>query len=122
MLSLDAGRIGQVLTNFLTNALKYSPEDKPIVVSVRNEGALVRVAVRDEGPGLPPEEQERIWERFHQAAGVEAIGGMGVGLGLGLFISRSLIDRHGGELGVESVVGKGSTFWFTLPLSAKDAE
>ncbi len=113
----DADRIGQVVTNYLTNALKYSSKDQPVEVSVRMEGFQARVLVRDHGPGLPAAEQERVWERFHRAPGIEVQDGSGVGLGLGLHISRTLIERHHGQVGVESLPGQGSTFWFTLPLT-----
>jgi signal transduction histidine kinase/PAS domain-containing protein len=114
----DAGRIEQVMTNYLTNALKYSPADRPVEVGVEEEQQQARVWVRDQGPGLPLEEQEQIWERFHRAKGVEVLSGTGVGLGLGLYISRMIIERHQGQVGVQSAPGKGSTFWFTLPLSS----
>src|SRR5262249_27584841 len=113
---VDAERIGQVVTNYLTNALKYSEESRPVTVSIRNEGHSARVAVRDEGPGLPPEECERVWELYHRAGGVEIRSGSGVGLGLGLHISKSIVERHGGTVGVESEVGTGSTFWLSLHL------
>jgi K+-sensing histidine kinase KdpD len=121
----DADRIGQVVTNYLTNALKYSPESAPVAVWLERddkEGArgVARVAVRDEGPGLEPEQQARIWERFHRVPGIEAQSA-GVGLGLGLYISKTIIERHGGAVGVESAPGQGSTFWFTLPLAGATA-
>jgi signal transduction histidine kinase len=75
------------------------------------------VLVRDRGPGLPQEERERVWERFHRAPGIEVQSGSGVGLGLGLHISREIVERHGGAVGLESAVGEGSTFSFTLPLA-----
>jgi PAS domain S-box-containing protein len=112
----DADRIGQVITNYLTNALKYSEETEPVEVEVRQEGAQAWVAVRDQGPGLGPEEQERIWERFHRVAGVEVLNGSGVGLGLGLYICKTILERHHGQVGVESAPGQGTTFWFMLPL------
>jgi signal transduction histidine kinase len=116
-LAADEVRIGQVVSNYLTNALKYSEADRPVEVTLTREDAVARVSVRDQGPGLPPEEQERIWERFHQAAGITAHEGPDVvGLGLGLHISKDIIERHGGRVGVESEVGKGSSFWFTLTL------
>lgn len=120
-IDMDADRVGQVLTNFLTNAARYSAEDRPIAVNVRVEAHQVRVEVRDEGPGLSPQDQTQIWERFHQAAGVLAHGNGGVGLGLGLHISRSLVERHGGSVGVTSKTGQGSTFWFSLPLSQEQS-
>ena len=115
----DADRIGQVVANYLTNALKYSSQDKPVAVFLETEGPVARVSVHDEGPGLPPAEQERIWERFHRVRGVEVQAGSGVGLGLGLYISKTIITWHGGRVGVSSTPGKGSTFWFTLPLAQR---
>ncbi len=118
----DADRIGQVVTNYLTNALKYSPADGPVEVGLDLEEGQARVWVRDQGPGLPPDEQERIWERFHRVKGIEVQSGTGVGLGLGLHICRTIIQRHQGQVGVESAPGQGSTFWFTLPLGGEPEE
>lgn len=112
----DADRIGQVVTNFLNNAIKYSAADWPVVVTLAAHGDLARLTVRDEGRGIPLEEQARVWERGHRVASGEA-SGEGVGLGLGLHISSGIIERHNGQIGLESAVGKGSTFWFTLPLA-----
>jgi signal transduction histidine kinase len=114
----DAGRIEQVVTNFLTNALKYSPIDRPVEVGIEVEPptARVRVWVRDYGQGLPLSEHEHIWERFHRAQGVEVQSGAGVGLGLGLYISRIIVEHHQGQVGVQSSPGQGATFWFTLPV------
>jgi signal transduction histidine kinase/PAS domain-containing protein len=114
----DADRISQVITNYLTNALKYSSEDCPVEVRLATAGAVARLSVRDEGPGIPLAEQERIWDMFYRAESVRVQSGSGVGLGLGLHISRTIVARHHGQVGVESEVGKGSTFWFTLPLAA----
>jgi PAS domain S-box-containing protein len=114
----DGGRIEQVVTNYLTNALKYSPVDRPVEVGIEVGAELeqVRVWVRDYGQGLPLEEQKHIWERFHRAQGVEVQSGTGVGLGLGLYISRMIVEHHQGQVGVQSTPGQGATFWFTLPL------
>jgi signal transduction histidine kinase len=114
----DAARIEQVVTNYLTNALKYSAEDRPVEVGIDVQVQQARVWVRDEGPGLPAEEQERIWQRFHRARGIEVQSGTGIGLGLGLHICRTIIERHQGQVGVDSAPGKGSTFWFTLLLDS----
>jgi PAS domain S-box-containing protein len=113
----DPNRIGQVLTNYLTNALKYSPADQPVRVGLDVEGQQARVWVRDQGPGIPPEEQARIWGLFHRVPGIEVQSGSGIGLGLGLHISKTMIEQHHGRVGVESRAGQGSTFWFTLPLA-----
>jgi PAS domain S-box-containing protein len=116
----DPERIGQVLNNYLTNALKYSPVDRPVEVQLKKEENMVRVLVRDEGPGLTPSEQEQVWERFYQVEGIKRQRGASVGLGLGLHICREIVEQHQGEVGVESTKGEGSTFWFTLPLVELD--
>jgi PAS domain S-box-containing protein len=113
----DAVRIGQVITNYLTNALKYSPADQPVEVGVEVKGPFARVWVRDYGPGLHEGEQEHIWDRFHRVPGIEVQSGSGVGLGLGLSISRDIVTLHGGQVGVESSAGQGSCFWLALPVA-----
>jgi signal transduction histidine kinase len=114
----DADRIGQVVTNYVTNALKYSPDDQPVVIRVARCGTHADVSVEDHGPGLPALEQARVWERFYQAEGPRVhSSGPGAGLGLGLHICKTIIELHGGAVGVDSAVGKGSTFWFTLPVA-----
>jgi signal transduction histidine kinase len=114
----DGDRISQVITNFLTNAIKYSPEETPIETTIAVSNGWGRVSVQDEGPGLPVRERKLIWDRFHRVPGVEVVSGSGVGLGLGLHISKSIIERHYGTVGVKSAVGHGSTFWFRLPLAS----
>ncbi|HEV2654893.1 MAG TPA: HAMP domain-containing sensor histidine kinase, partial [Ktedonobacteraceae bacterium] len=113
----DPDRIGQVLTNYISNALKYSEATKSVEVRLTCKGQMARVSVRDEGPGLSGEEQQRIWECFYQAPDIKVMSGSGVGLGLGLYISQTVIQRHQGQVGVQSTPGKGSTFWFTLPIA-----
>ncbi|TMC22884.1 MAG: GAF domain-containing protein [Chloroflexi bacterium] len=113
----DADRIGQVVSNYLTNALKYSPADKPVEIRLEREETLARVVVKDEGPGLPMAEQQRVWERFYRVKDIVAHSGVGGGLGIGLHICRTIITYHQGKVGVESAPGQGSTFWFTVPLA-----
>jgi signal transduction histidine kinase len=115
----DAERLRQVLTNLLTNALKYSRAGRPVEVGIQGEGQQVRVWVRDQGQGISEREQAHLWERFYRVPGIEVQCGSGVGLGLGLYISKTIIEQHSGHVGVQSVPGEGSTFWFTLPLAAQ---
>ena len=117
----DADRIQQVIANYLTNALKYSPSDQPVEVGLDTEGPWARVWVRDHGPGLPEAEQKRLWQRYYRVPGVEVQSGTGVGLGLGLTIVQQIVELHSGQVGVESAPGRGSTFWFTLPLAETSA-
>src|SRR5713101_7326957 len=112
----DPGRIGQVLTNYLANALRYSPAEQDVLVRLDVVGRMARVSVVDQGPGLTPEQREEIWEPFYQA-GPPGYRGTEGGLGLGLHIVRSIVEQHRGQAGVESRQGHGSTFWFTLPLA-----
>lgn len=116
----DADRIAQVVTNFLTNALKYTPSDKPIEVLLAQDTSTARIAVRDHGRGLSGEQQRHIWDRFHRVPGIEQQSGS-AGLGLGLYICKNIVERHGGAVGVESATGRGATFWITLPLESSCA-
>jgi PAS domain S-box-containing protein len=119
----DSDRIAQVVTNYLTNALKYSAPDRPVEVRLKVEGQIARVTVSDQGPGLSPAEQEHIWERFYRVRGIETqneLGASSEGLGIGLYICRTVIERHHGQVGVQSSLGKGSNFWFTLPLARQN--
>ncbi|MGZ3667523.1 MAG: PAS domain S-box protein, partial [Ktedonobacterales bacterium] len=106
----DADRIGQVVTNYLTNALKYSREDQPVEVRLSVTGDTATVSVHDDGPGLPVEEQTHIWDLFHRVPGINVQSGSGIGLGLGLHISKTIVERHGGQVGVDSAIGRGATF------------
>jgi PAS domain S-box-containing protein len=132
MVMADAQRIKQALSNYLNNALKYAPAARPIIVTVRApvsslppcaldqgnsqlDGPMAQVTVRDSGPGLPESEQKHVWDRFARA---EATERRKSGLGLGLFITRSIIELHGGQTWVESEPGAGCAFSFTLPLYA----
>lgn len=113
---VDEQRVGQVVANFLSNALKYSPANRPVTLTLSADAVTARIVVQDAGPGIPSAELARLWERFHRVEGIKAQDGT-QSLGLGLFICRAIIEQHGGQVGVESAVGQGSTFWCTLPLA-----
>lgn len=115
--AVDKERIGQVIANLLSNAIKYSPPGSPVWVTVGVAHGQVRVAVRDAGPGIPADEQRHIFEQFHRVPGIEPHDNTR-GLGLGLYISKAIVTQHGGTIGVESTPEAGSTFWFSLPLTA----
>ncbi len=116
----DADRLGQVVNNYLSNALKYSEANRPVEVRLEKERSIARVSVCDQGPGLTSKQQKQIWDRFYRVEGIEVKSGSGVGLGLGLHICRTIVERQGGHVGVQSKPGHGSTFWFTLPLAEPD--
>jgi PAS domain S-box-containing protein len=108
----DEHRIDQVLVNFVNNAIKYAPDSMEIFISAKAVVEGIRLEVRDTGPGIAPEKIKQVFERYYR---VEKTGHSYTGLGLGLYICAEIIARHGGKIGVESEVGKGSTFWLTLP-------
>lgn len=112
----DTIRISQVLTNLLSNALKYSPPDRPVSVRLQRKKGVARVEVHDDGPGIPPESKPHLFERFYRVPGMKVLHGLSDGLGLGLYIARTLVELHGGKIDVESEERQGATFWFTLPL------
>ncbi len=109
----DQDRLERILTNLLTNALKYSPPGADVLLSADRSGAEARISVVDKGQGIPSEELPRLFERYFRAAATSETPG----LGLGLYIARVLTEAHGGRIWVESEAGKGSTFSFTLPLA-----
>jgi PAS domain S-box-containing protein len=113
---VDSMRIAQVIGNYITNALKYSPRQMPVTVELTADEHEARVWVHDRGPGLSEEAKQKIWSRFQRAADAREHSRLGANLGLGLYISQSLVQRHQGRVGVESEQGKGASFWFSLPL------
>jgi signal transduction histidine kinase len=113
----DPDRIFQAMTNYVSNALKFSSQDKPVHVVLIREEQHARVSVKDQGPGIPEDELEEVWKQFYRAPDVTHRSGSNIGLGLGLYISKTIITLHGGEVGVASAAGEGTTFWFTLPLA-----
>ncbi|GAC1378228.1 MAG: hybrid sensor histidine kinase/response regulator [Ktedonobacteraceae bacterium] len=113
---VDVNRISQVIINLLSNARKYSPKGSPITVTLQQVGYEAIVAVRDMGIGIPEEMLPNIFEQFYRVPGVEVQTGPRTGLGLGLYISRKIVERHGGHIDVQSEPEQGSTFSLVLPL------
>jgi len=107
----DSTRLKQILMNLIGNAIKFTPEGGRIELAAKQLGDVVRVEVRDSGPGIPPEEQQRIFEAFYRLG---QTGNATEGTGLGLAITQRLVELHGGHLGIESRPGSGSCFYFTL--------
>jgi PAS domain S-box-containing protein len=110
----DTQRIEQVLINLFTNAIKYAPSEYEIEVSLEQVDDHIRIGVKDNGIGMQEDQLDQIFSRFYR---VDGLSPHMSGLGIGLYISREIIERHNGHIWVESDYGKGSTFWFTLPLS-----
>jgi PAS domain S-box-containing protein len=108
-LNIDPVRIEEVVTNLIDNAMKYGPEDKPIDIEIAEDADAVRVAVRDHGPGIAPDQRERIFEAFHRA------GSQTRGVGLGLHVAREIVKLHGGSLDVQDGAGGGAKFVMSLP-------
>jgi two-component system sensor histidine kinase/response regulator len=109
----DEMRIEQVIINFLTNAIKYSPGTSEVVINVREENERIYLGVRDYGIGIAPEQQKSLFEKFYR---VEETALHFQGLGIGLYISAEIIRRHGGTVGVQSTLGEGAEFYFEIPL------
>jgi signal transduction histidine kinase len=109
----DADRVTQILTNLLSNAHKYTAPGGSVTITARGEGNGVRVSVRDTGIGLSPDDQARLFTKFFRAQNSVTQGVRGTGLGL--MITRALVELHGGEITVTSALGQGSMFSFTLP-------
>jgi two-component system sensor histidine kinase BaeS len=110
----DRERLRQVVTNLIDNAVKYSSAGDDVDVAAFAETGVLRLEVRDHGPGVPLEQQRLIFEKFGRAPASGAAAKPGTGLGL--FIARSIAEAHGGTLEVSSSVGRGATFTLTLPL------
>jgi len=110
----DRDKVTQVLMNLISNAVKFTPRDGKITVALEKNGSdYIQISVADTGPGILPEERNRIFSKFYQVANVDKQKPKGSGLGLA--ISKALVEMHGGKIWMESEVGKGSTFYFTLP-------
>jgi signal transduction histidine kinase len=108
----DANRLAQVVGNLLSNAIKYSPDGGVVELAAERHDGEVRLSVKDEGLGIPSDQQERIFTKFFRGdAGATGI----TGTGLGLAVSREIVEAHGGRIGFDSDPGTGSTFWVELP-------
>jgi signal transduction histidine kinase len=112
MVKADANRIARVVANLVQNALKYSSRSAEVSVVVEHRAPCVRVSVIDEGAGLAPEESHRVFEKFRRAAAAKRHDGVG----LGLYVSRRIVEAHHGKIGVDSALGRGSRFYFELPI------
>ena len=112
----DRGRIVQILANLLSNAIKYSPSQTAIEIELTTpttDGAFLQIDVRDRGPGILPDDLEKLFQKFYRVDSSNTRSTTGTGLGLA--ISKALVELHGGQIWVESEVGIGSTFSFTIP-------
>lgn len=115
----DSRRLGQVLVNLILNASKFGPSDTPIDLTISFRGGEVRVAVADRGPGVTIEQSERLFEPYYRGPSASVVGKDGVGLGLS--IVKSIVEAHGGRVGVESRRGGGARFWFSIPSVGRSA-
>jgi two-component system sensor histidine kinase VicK len=111
----DYEKIGQVITNLVSNAAKYSGTGKTIEIACEHIDDLVQISVKDEGVGIRPQDIERLFERYYRVENNNAP--MVSGFGIGLYLSAEIVHRHNGRIWVESEAGKGSTFYFTIPLA-----
>lgn len=118
LVPVDRRRIEQVLTNMLSNAIKFTPKGGRIEIAVEETGEGVRVSIADNGPGISDKDADHVFEKFYVVTDGRGLSG----LGLGLFISKQLVELHGGRICLESRLGRGSTFWFELPKVAQEWE
>ena len=118
---VDSHLLARVIVNFLSNAIKYSPDEAEIVVQVNKvDGNQIEFRIIDKGPGISKEDQNKLFKEFSQVKAEDGI--KRAGTGLGLVISKQIVEAHGGKVGIESEVGKGSCFWFEIPRSEKDKQ
>ncbi|MCA9993777.1 MAG: ATP-binding protein, partial [Anaerolineales bacterium] len=115
----DPARLTQVVVNLLTNASKYSDIGQAIGLQVAQSATTLRVAVADRGPGVPPAERANVFRRFVRLNEAE---GEQYGMGLGLYVAKTIVTAHGGQMGVDDRPGGGAIFWFELPLEGVPPE
>jgi signal transduction histidine kinase len=111
-------RSDQVIVNLINNAIKYAPLSLKIYLSIDKDLNMAKISVKDNGPGIAPDLVPLLFNRYSRA---NPSGYQYSGMGLGLYISAEIIKSHGGQIGVDSELGKGTTFWFTLPLHKDQA-
>ncbi len=114
MVLCDPPRIGRAIANLLDNALKFSPQHQPVALRLSRRGNSAILAVTDRGPGIPPHRIGELFRPFQRVGGVEIRVGSRVGFGVGLFVAKTIVERHGGTLSVESVLGEGTSFSIEL--------
>lgn len=117
MIELDAERIRQVILNLLSNAFKYSLPEQKVTLKLTQEGDYALITIQDRGTGIPSDALSHLFERFFRVTDTPIQAGSSVGMGVGLYICQTIIERHHGQIGVRSEPEHGSTFWFKLPLS-----
>jgi signal transduction histidine kinase len=108
----DRDKIGNVISNLLSNAIKYSPNSREVEVKCEVLDNHARLSVKDNGIGIKKEDRDKLFERYYRVKGDSSISGFGIGL----YLSSEIIQRHGSRIWVDSEIGKGSTFYFSLPL------
>ncbi len=108
LLNIDPERVRQVVSNLISNAVRYSPQGSAVRVALSNQGAGARISVVDSGPGIAPADLPHIFDRYYKSADSR-------GMGLGLSIAKYIVEAHGGQIQAESAAGQGTTIWFTLP-------
>src|SRR5262249_11391367 len=113
----DGPRVGQVLSNLLSNAIKFTRQGGKVVVSAREQDNTIVVSVLDNGPGIPRENLSKVFDRYWQSEETRRAG-----VGLGLAIAKGIVEAHGGKIWADSELGKGSSFFFTLPLATPDTK
>lgn len=112
ILNADRDKVGQVIHNFVSNAVKYSPEGSLVLVSSKINNGELLVQVKDQGRGIKAQDKDKLFDRFYRVVNDDIISGFGIGL----YLCAEIIERHQGKIGVESEFGEGSTFWFSLPV------
>jgi len=120
LIMAEEKRMVQMITNLMSNAIKFSPKDSTVTISIVKDETFAEIRISDQGPGIAADDKALIFEKFRQSRTAEGVTAKGTGLGLA--IVRALAESHGGEVGVESEVGKGSTFFIRVPLVQETSE